>query len=217
MANCVKCRFSLNLQLFPVVLKSAPVKYMATYCPWDLHQILSECTSMSLWWQNNPSLWLLWTVSIPKWVSIRWHAAYAPSDAKLLEGGVYLSSVNFESKYIYSNSVKCIKISFTKWGPCSLHVLRLAKSDYHSLNGLPSDNQPVYHNESQNQTLAVITLTNRQSNVWSSSFDLVSWCIYKYPMSSGMILFILNCDEEWWNIAYQSLITHAIVTTQTIY
>ena len=25
---------------------------------------------MSLWWQNNPSLWLLWTVSIPTWVSI---------------------------------------------------------------------------------------------------------------------------------------------------
>ena len=43
---------------------------------------------MSLWRQNNPSLWLSWTLSIPKWVSILWHAACAPSDAKLLEGGV---------------------------------------------------------------------------------------------------------------------------------
>ena len=90
MANCVKCRFSLKLQLFSVVLKSAPVKYIATYCPWDSHQIHSSCTSMSLWWQNNPSLWLSWTISIPKWVSIFWHAACAPSNAKLLEGGVYI-------------------------------------------------------------------------------------------------------------------------------
>ena len=88
MANCVKCRFSLNLKLFSVVLKNVPVKYIATYCPWDSHQIHSSCTSMSLWWQNNLSLWLSWTVSIPKWVSIYWHAACAPSDAKLLEGGV---------------------------------------------------------------------------------------------------------------------------------
>ena len=88
MANCVKCRFSLNLKLFSVVLKSAPVKYIATYCHWDSHQIHSSCTSMSLWWQNNPSLWLSWTGSVPKWVSILWHAACAPSDAKLLEGGV---------------------------------------------------------------------------------------------------------------------------------
>ena len=89
MANCGKSRFSLNSQSFPVVLKSAPVKYIATYCPWESHQIHSSCTSMSLWWQNNPSLWLSWTVSIPKWVSILWHAACAQSDAKLLEGGVY--------------------------------------------------------------------------------------------------------------------------------
>ena len=88
MANCVKCRFSLNLQLFSVVLKSASVKYTATYFPWDSHQRQSSCTSMSLWWQNNLSLWLSWTISIPKWVSILWHAACAPSDAKLLEGGV---------------------------------------------------------------------------------------------------------------------------------
>ena len=88
MANCVKCRFSLNLQLFSVVLKSAPVKYIATYCPWDSHQIRSSCTAMSVWWQNNPSLWLSWTVSIPKWVSILQHVICAPSDAKLLEGGV---------------------------------------------------------------------------------------------------------------------------------
>ena len=66
MANCVKCRFSLNLQSFSVVLKSVPVKYIATYCPWDSHQKRSSCTSMSLWWQNNPSFWLSWTVSIPK-------------------------------------------------------------------------------------------------------------------------------------------------------
>ena len=44
---------------------------------------------MSLWWQNDPSLWLSWSVSILKWVSILWHAACAPSDAKILEGGVY--------------------------------------------------------------------------------------------------------------------------------
>ena len=88
MTNCVKCRFSLNLQLFSVVSKSAPVKYIAIYCSWDSHQIRSSCTSMSLWWQNNPSLWLSWTVSIPKWVPKHRHAACAPSDAKLLEGGV---------------------------------------------------------------------------------------------------------------------------------
>ena len=91
MANCVKCRFSLNLQLFSVVLKSAPVKYIATSCPWNSYQIHSSCPSMNSWWQNNPSLWLLWTVSIPKWVSILWDAAYAPSDAKLVEGGVCLN------------------------------------------------------------------------------------------------------------------------------
>ena len=51
----------------------------------------------SLWWQNNPSLWLSWTVSIPKYVSILWHAACAPSDAKLLEGGVY--SPHFPPSY----------------------------------------------------------------------------------------------------------------------
>ena len=89
MANCVKSRFSLNLQLFSVVLKSVHVKYIASYCPWDLHQIHSSCTSMSFWWKNNPSLWLSWTVSIPKWVSILWHAACAPSDAKLFAGGVH--------------------------------------------------------------------------------------------------------------------------------
>ena len=44
---------------------------------------------MSLWWQNNPSFWISWTISIPMWVSIFWHAAWAPSDAKLLEGGVH--------------------------------------------------------------------------------------------------------------------------------
>ena len=69
MTNCVKYRFSINLQLFSVVLKSVPVKYITTYCPWDSHQIHSSCTSMNLWWQNNPSLWLSWSVSIPKWVS----------------------------------------------------------------------------------------------------------------------------------------------------
>ena len=58
------------------------------YSTWDSHQIHSSWTSISLWWQNNPSLWLSWTVSIPKYVSILWHAACAPSDAKLLEGGV---------------------------------------------------------------------------------------------------------------------------------
>ena len=90
MANCVKYRFSINLQFFSVVLKSAPVKYVTTYCPWDSHQIDSSCTSMSLWWQNDPTLWLSWTVTIPKWVSILWRVACAPSDAKLLEGGVYI-------------------------------------------------------------------------------------------------------------------------------
>ena len=44
---------------------------------------------MSLWWENNPNLWLSRTVNIPTWVSIVWHAACAPSDAKLLEGGVF--------------------------------------------------------------------------------------------------------------------------------
>ena len=88
MANCVKCRFSLNLQSFSVVLKSNPVRYLATSCPCDSHQIHRSCTSMSLLWQNNKSLWLSWTVSIPKWVSILQHTACAPSDAKLLEGGV---------------------------------------------------------------------------------------------------------------------------------
>ena len=88
MANCVKYRFSINLQLFSVVLKSAPLKYITTYCPWDSHQMHSSCTSMSLCWQNNPILWLSWAVSIPKWVSILWHSACAPTDAKLLEGGV---------------------------------------------------------------------------------------------------------------------------------
>ena len=88
MDTCVKCRFSLNLQLFSVVLKSVSVKYTATYCPWDSHQIHSSCPSMSLWWESNPSLWLSWGVSIPKWVLIVWHAACTQSDAKLLEGGV---------------------------------------------------------------------------------------------------------------------------------
>ena len=98
MANCVKSRFSLNLQLFSVVLKSAPLKYIASYCPWDSHQIQSSCTSMSLWWQNNLSLWWSWTESIPKWVSIFWHAACAPSDAKLLEGGVsYFQALRCET------------------------------------------------------------------------------------------------------------------------
>ena len=90
MANCAKCRFSLNLQLFSVNLKSAPVKHTATYCYWVSHQRHSLCTYMSLWWDNDPSLWLSWAVSIPKWVSILWHAACAPSDAKLLEGGVFM-------------------------------------------------------------------------------------------------------------------------------
>ena len=103
MANCVKCRFSLNLQLFSVVSKSAPVKYIATYCLWNPHQIHSSCTSMSLWWQNNPSLWLSWTVSIPKWVSIIWQAACAPSDAKLLEGGV--STFDKRSNSQWQNAV----------------------------------------------------------------------------------------------------------------
>ena len=88
MANCVKCRFSLNLQLFSVDLKSAPLKHTATYCPWNSDQIHSSCISMSLWWQNNSSVLLSWTVSIPKWVPILWHAVCAPSNAKLLEGGV---------------------------------------------------------------------------------------------------------------------------------
>ena len=95
MANCVKSRFSLNMQLFSVVLKSALVKYIATYCPWDSHQIHSSCTSMSLWWQNNPSLWLSWTVSIPKWVSILWRATCASSDAKLFEGGVENNNTSY--------------------------------------------------------------------------------------------------------------------------
>ena len=90
MANCVNCQFLLNLQLFSFNLKSAPVKHTPTYCHWDSHQIHSSCTYMSVWWQNNPSSWLSWTVSIPKWVSILWHAARAPNDAKLLEGGVSL-------------------------------------------------------------------------------------------------------------------------------
>ena len=74
--------------------KSVPAKYIATYCPWDSHQIHSSCTSMSLWRQINPSLWLSWTVIIPKWVSILWHAACAPRDAKLLEGGVTIPKTN---------------------------------------------------------------------------------------------------------------------------
>ena len=48
----------------------------------------SSCTSMSLKWQNNPILWLSWAIRIPNWVSILWHTACAPTDAKLLEGGV---------------------------------------------------------------------------------------------------------------------------------
>ena len=122
MANCVKWRFSLNLQLFSVVLKSAPVKYMATYCPWDLHQIHSSCTSMSLWWQNNPSLWLSWTVSIPKWVSILWHAACAPSDAKLLEGGVCVTHLQVNSlrprpnrRHFADDIFKCIFENENEW------------------------------------------------------------------------------------------------------
>ena len=55
---------------------------------------------MSLWWENYLSLWLAWTVSIPKWVSILWHAACAPSDAKLLEGGVYIFSPPNEMRWI---------------------------------------------------------------------------------------------------------------------
>ena len=55
------------------------------------HQTHRSCTSMSLWWDNNPNLWISWTASIPTWVSIIWHAACAPSDAKLLEGGVFCS------------------------------------------------------------------------------------------------------------------------------
>ena len=51
---------------------------------------------MSLWWQNIPSVWLSWTVSIPKWVSIFWNAACAPSDAKLLEGGVLTFCMGIE-------------------------------------------------------------------------------------------------------------------------
>ena len=107
MANCVKCRFSLNLQLFSVVLKSAPVKYIVTYCHWDSHQIHSSCASMSLWWQNNPSLWLSWTVSVPKWVSILWHAACAQSDAKLLEGGVHHGTCTMHVPLCMSESLTC--------------------------------------------------------------------------------------------------------------
>ena len=66
------------------------VHHLNSNCRKTVSQIHSSCTSMSLWLQNNPSLWLLWTVSIPKWVSILWHGASAPSDAKLLEGGVSL-------------------------------------------------------------------------------------------------------------------------------
>ena len=89
MAKCVKYRFSINLQLFSVVLKIAPLKCITTYRLWDSHQMYSSCTSMSLWRQNNPILWLSLAVRIPNWVSILWHAACAPTDAKLLEGGVY--------------------------------------------------------------------------------------------------------------------------------
>ena len=67
MANFVKCQFSLNLQLLSVDLKSAPVKHTATYCLRHSHQIHSSCTSISVWWQSNTSLWLSWTVSIPNW------------------------------------------------------------------------------------------------------------------------------------------------------
>ena len=98
MANCVNCRFSIVLQLFSVNLKSAPVKHTPTYCYWVSHPAHSSCTYMSLWWENNSSLWLSRTVSIPKWVSILWHAACAPSDAKLLEGGVYTNTLKFSSK-----------------------------------------------------------------------------------------------------------------------
>ena len=53
MANCVKSRFSLNLQLFSVVLKSAPAKHIASYCPWDSHQIhSSSCRLCSKWCQT---------------------------------------------------------------------------------------------------------------------------------------------------------------------
>ena len=69
-------------------VKKCPVKHIATYCRWDFNQIHGSCISMSLWWQTNPSLCLSWTLSFPNRVSILWHAACTPSDAKLLEGGV---------------------------------------------------------------------------------------------------------------------------------
>ena len=123
MANCVKCRFSLNLLLFSVVLKSAPEQYRATYCPWDSPQIHSSCTSMSLWWQNSPSLWLLWTVSIPKWVSILWHGASAPSDAKLLEGGVHTYIYTYILTQRFRTGTKVIRrkhiVQPTGFGACS--------------------------------------------------------------------------------------------------
>ena len=55
---------------------------------------------MRLWWQNNPSLWLSWTVSIPNLVSILWHATCATGDAKLLEGGVDRCRRNMSSEII---------------------------------------------------------------------------------------------------------------------
>ena len=57
----------------------------------------SSCTSMSSWWQNNPSLWPSWAASIPKWVSIIWHTACSPSDAKLMEGGVEKDTQQLEA------------------------------------------------------------------------------------------------------------------------
>ena len=135
MANGVKCRFSLNLQLFSVVLKSAPVKYIAAYCSPDSHQIHRSCTSLSLGGQNNPSLWLSWTVTIPNWVAILWRAACAPSDAKLLEGGACISNTIY-FKYVFLCNILYLKSPY-------LYNITIKNRIRKNFRGAPPLNPPL--------------------------------------------------------------------------
>ena len=70
----------------PVNLVPLLKKYSLTF-----HKIFHKYRVHIYLWnygKDNPSLWLSSIVSFSNWVSIRWIAACALSDAKLLEGGV---------------------------------------------------------------------------------------------------------------------------------
>ena len=76
-------------------------------------------------------MWFSRTVSIPKWVSLLWHAACATSDAKLLEGGVYIYVYIYIYIYIYTHTgvsfsigeAAPITVYRTGYGECTVPVL----------------------------------------------------------------------------------------------